>query len=391
MKIVKTNCDINLEFVSDAKAVVRMSLLANKQFIMSDGVVANTTNLYGSNCLTIEKDFKDLPNKFDNHNLDNKKLLIIREGGAGDNLFHTPVMKYLKEKYPSCKIGMAMMPVYHPLFKAHKYADTIYPHVFSYEDFMSYDYWITFEGVIEGNPEASHVNAYDLFIKRYGIPEQEIPVKIPNLVIDEKVRDYWKMVLNGQFTDKNIGFQLRASSPIRTLPPHLNADIIRKLVSKGFKVFLLESMDRKNDVARFIHSFQLQGVVDTSPYSDNFERLAGIISLIDLVICPDSSGTHIAAACGIPIVGLYGPFRSQLRIKYYPNAVGIDAMAQKCDNGNGCYSHEYKLCSFADELGIQWAPCWNLLQPDTIVDQTEQLFLRAKLREFNKELANAGN
>lgn len=390
MKIVKTNVEIGLEFVSDSKAVVRIPLSPNTKYIMSDGVVAHTQNIYGANCLTVETDFKDLPNKFNNHDLTKKKLLIIREGGAGDNLFHTPVIKYLKEKYPSCKIGMAMMPVYHSLFKNHKYADTIYPHIFSYEDFMSYDYWITFEGIIENSPEASIVNSYDLFIKRYGIPESEIPVKVPNFVLSERIKDYWKMVLNGAFTDKNIGYQLRASSPIRTLPYHLSADIVRKLTAKGFKVFILESFDRKNNVQRFIQQFQLQNVVDTSPNSSSFEELAGIISLMDLFVGPDSSGNHIAAALGIPLVGLFGPFRSELRLKYYPNAVGIDAMAQKCDGGRGCYSHEYKLCNFADELGITYAPCWNLINTDVVVDQIEKLFLKSKLRQF-KEVVHAGN
>ncbi len=390
MKVILTNTPINLEFVSDSRAVVQISLEPNKKYIMSDGVVQHTLSLFGGNCLQVINDFKDLPNKYNNHDLTNKKLLIIREGGAGDLLFNTPVMKYLKEKYPSCQIGLACMPVYHTLFKSHKYIDRIFPHIFPLTEFVKYDYFITFEGIIESNPEASMVNAYDLFIKRYGIPETEIPVKIPNLVVDSRVQEFWKMTLNGSFTDKNIGYQLRASSPVRTLPPELSADIIRKLTLKGFKVFLLESADRKNDLARFVNYFQLTGIVDTSVYSTAFEQLAGIISLMDLFVGPDSSGTHIAAALGKPIVGLYGPFRSDLRLKYYKNAVGIDAMAQRCNQGRGCYQHEYKLCDFADELGSQHAPCWNLMQSDVVVDRVEKLFIKSKLRSFNKEVSNVG-
>lgn len=387
MKIVKTNTHINLEFVSDSRAVVKITLSPNTQYIMSDGVVQNTLGLYGSNCLTVEQDFKDLPNKFNNHDLTGKKLLVIREGGAGDLLFSTPVLKYLKEKYPTCDIGLACMPVYHSLFNGHKYINTVYPHIFSNEEFVKYDYFITFEGLIESNPEASIINAYDLFIKRYGIPETEIPVKIPNMVVSERIKDFWKMMLNGVITgNKNIGYQLRASSPIRTLPYDHSADIIRKLQAKGFKVFLLESFDRKNDAARFLQHFQLENVVDTSPYSSAFEQLAGIISLMDLFVGPDSSGTHIAAALDIPIVGLYGPFRSDLRLKYYKNAVGIDAMAQRCNQGRGCYQHDYRLCDFAIELGIQHSPCWNLLNTDVVVEQVEKLYLKSKLRSFKESV-----
>jgi ADP-heptose:LPS heptosyltransferase len=391
MKIVKTNTEISLEFVSDSRAVVRISLKPNTKYIMSDGVLQHTTQIYGSNCLTVETDFKDLPNKFNNQDLTNKTLFLIREGGAGDLLFLTPAMKYLKEKYSGVKIFQGCMPVYSSLFNNHKYIDAVFPHIFPYEDFIKADYFCTFEGIIEGSKEAEVTNAYDLFINRLGIPLSEIPVKIPNFVVSDKVKDYWKMVLNGQFTDKNIGFQLRASSPIRTLPPQLNAEIIKKLTDKGFKVFLLESMDRKNDTARFINHFQLQNVVDCSPYSDNFERLAGIISLMDLFVGPDSSGNHLAAGLNIPLVGLFGPFRSALRLKYYKNAVGIDAMAQRCNDGNGCYQHSYDLCDFSKELGIQWAPCWGILSADVVVEQVEKLFIKSKLREFNKEVTHVGN
>lgn len=384
MKIVKVLNNINLEFVTDSRSIVRLALEIGKNYVMSDGVHQHTINLYGANAIQILKDFTDLPNRYNNHDLTNKKLLIIREGGAGDLLFNTPTMKYLKEKYHGCKIGQACMPVYHPLFLNHQYLDAIYPHIFSEEVFNQYDYFITFEGVIENNPEASHVNAYDLFLNRFGIPLSEVPTKIPNLVVSNRCTDYWKMVLGNSFTDRNIGYQLRASSPIRTLPYNLSAEIIKQLSDKGFKIFLLESVDRKDEASKFIQYFKLDGVVDTSPYSDNFERLAGIISLMDMFIGPDSSGTHIAAALNIPIVGLYGPFRSYLRLKTYKNAVGIDAMPQRCNNGNGCYQHEYRLCNFADELGIQHAPCWNMMNSSLVVSEVEKLFLKTKLKTFNQ-------
>ena len=376
--------------MSDSRAVVRLELKKDSKYIMSDGVLQNTTNLYGSNCLTIEQDFKDLPNRYNNQDLTNKTLFLIREGGCGDLLFLSPATKYLKEKYSGITIFQACMPVYHSVFNNHKYIDKVFPHIFPYEDFIKADYFATFEGVIEGNKEAEITNAYDLFINRLGIPLSEIPVKIPNFVVSEKVKEYWKMVLNGQFSEgKNIGYQLRASSPIRTLPYNLSAEIIRKLTEKGFKVFLLESTDRKHEVARFIQHFQLQNVVDCSPYSDNFERLAGIISLMDIFVGPDSSGNHLAAGLNIPLVGLFGPFRSSLRIKTYNNAVGIDCAASRCNNGNGCYQHSYDLCSFAQELGIQHAPCFNLMNSGIVLEQVEKLFIKSKLREFNKEVANA--
>jgi ADP-heptose:LPS heptosyltransferase len=354
---------------------------------MSDGVVQKTMGLFGANCLTVEQDFQGLPNRYNNHNLDGKKLLVIREGGAGDLLFNTPVFKYLKEKYPTCEIGLACMPVYSSLFNNHPHIDKVYPHVMSYEEFQIYDYFATFEGIIETNIDAQFINAYDLFIERYGISLTEIPDKTPIISVSDRTKEFWISVLGHRLGQKNIGIQLRASSPVRTIPLEMNAEIIRKLINSGYTVFLLDSLSRKQDIANFIASFQLYEAVDASKYSDNFERLAGIISLMDLFVGPDSSGTHIAAALDKPIVGLYGPFRSHLRLKYYKKAVGIDAQAQRCNSGRGCYQHEYSLCNFAIELGIDQAPCWSLLNTDIVVQQVEKLWNKVYTKD--KELVNA--
>ena len=78
-----------------------MELPRERSFVMSDGVTKNTMDLYGNGSLSVEKDFNGLENKYYGHDLTNKSLISIREGGAGDLLFKTPFLKYLKEKYPS--------------------------------------------------------------------------------------------------------------------------------------------------------------------------------------------------------------------------------------------------------------------------------------------------
>lgn len=382
MKIITTRQDILLEFQTDSNVVIRMKMPRNRSFIMSDGVVKSTLDLYGSGCLKVDNDFTDLPNRYNGNDLTNKSLISIREGGAGDLLFKTPIFKYLKEKYPSCKIGLSCSPVYHNLFHQNPYINEIFFHVLPLEFFNRFDYFSTFEGLIEGSKEAEWINAYDLFIEKYGIHPSEIKEKIPILNIPAMVKDYWNCVLEYELKDSKpkIGFQWRASSPVRTLPFSLSADIIRKITEKGYKVFLLDSMSRKNDVARFIADNNLKDVVDTSKYSDNFERMAGIISLMDLFIGPDSSGTHIAAAFGKPIVGLYGPFRSELRLKYYKNAVGIDVIAEKC--GRGCFMHAYTLCDFAKELGEKAGPCWRLLDSTVVSNEVDKLYKKVYGTKF---------
>lgn len=373
MKIIKTNREIFLEFQTDSNNIIRLVLLNNKKYVMSDGVCQNTTQLYGNNALDIEQDFKELKNRYTGQDLSNKSLISIREGGAGDLLFKTPVFKYLKETYPNCKIGLSCSPIYHSLFINNPVIDDVYIHVLPLEAFQKYDYFSTFEGVIEQNKEAEYKNAYDLYAEKFGV-DSKLLHKTPILKISQLTLDYWKCVLGNDLSrSKKIGFQWRASSPVRTLPFVLSAHIIHKLTDLGHTVFILDAIWRKNDVAKFVADNNLK-VIDTSKFSDNFERMAGIISLMDMFIGGDSSGTHIAAGLGKPLVGFYGPFRSELRLKYYKNAMGIDVMAQRCNNGRGCYSHTYSLCNFALELGERSAPCWRLLDVDMSVKAIDAFY-----------------
>lgn len=370
MKIIKTNRNIALEFFTDSGLTIKMEMPSDNQFVMSDGVVDQTQKLYGKNSIEIINDFKDLPNKYNNHDLNNKKLLVLREGGAGDILFTTPTIKYLKEKYPSCSIGFSCSPVYHSLFNNHPHVTQIYSHIVAYSEFTNYDYFAIFEGVIEGNEEAKTVNSYDLFTKNFGIPLEEVMDKNPVMKISDEIKEYWKFVLKDSInTDKKIGYQLRASSPIRTVPLEANAYIIQGLINLGYTVFLIDSVAKKNEVNYFIHKFgfnENEKVVDTSKYSDNFERMAGLISLMDMYVGPDSSGTHLAAASNIPIVGMYSAFRSDVRLKYYKNAVGIDVLIDRC--GLGCFANGYAPCPIASELGFSFAACWKLLNLDKVVE-----------------------
>lgn len=58
-------------------------------------------------------------------------------------------------------------------------------------------------------------------------------------------------------------------------------------------------------------------------HNEDIRGIAGIMIHCDLVICPDSSILHLAAALGTPTVGLFGPTHGPSRIVHYKNAVSI--------------------------------------------------------------------
>lgn len=75
--------------------------------------------------------------------------------------------------------------------------------------------------------------------------------------------------------------------------------------------------------------------------SDSIISSVALVSLSKLVISVDTGVIHIAAAVGIPIFGLYGPFPASIRISTYPNCEWVDDSGLDC---NGCMEHDLAEC-----------------------------------------------
>ena len=94
---------------------------------------------------------------------------------------------------------------------------------------------------------------------------------------------------------------------------------------------------------------------------------------MDCFIAPDSMFIHIAGALGIPVIGIYGPFHSNVRMKYFKNAVGIDI-----DCGcSPCFKHGHHPCPKGNP-----SPCFSLISEDNILDIFEKT---VEEKIFNRE------
>ena len=99
-----------------------------------------------------------------------------------------------------------------------------------------------------------------------------------------------------------------------------------------------------------------------------------MIKLMDLIIAPDSSVAHLAAGLGVPLVGIYGPFPWDLRIKYYPKTRAFNAPSPCAP----CFTHGHKPCSLARSQGLYYSPCFNALDVDEITDSAAELLADPK-------------
>ena len=382
-----------------------------KFYISSEDYFSRLSMFIGG-AIGLEIPFSEVYNKYEGQDLNGKKLFAIRHGGGGDILFMLTALREIKRKYKNSNISIAIRKQYNGLvlkgaerekerpdhidqknskdFNTPQYlrrserekesvltsvetdksdeniniVDNIHSLPVPLDEWNQYHYHLTFENLIENNPDARRYNAYDLFMKQAGLDIREVPPenKIPTIEIEEGEKRFKCMefphLVNGK---SKVGIQVQTSSPIRTYPPYNYIKIGQKLIKKGYDVYLFGGITEDS----FIE--QLNKEIGIGSYNVTQHSLRGSIitaSMMDFFIAPDSMFIHIAGAFRIPTIGIYGPFHSESRMKYMKNSIGID-MKVGC---SPCYLHGHYPCPKGDP-----SPCFSLITPDLVLEAFDRL------------------
>jgi lipopolysaccharide heptosyltransferase I len=87
------------------------------------------------------------------------------------------------------------------------------------------------------------------------------------------------------------------------------AEVVRKMLDSGERVVLLGSPDEAGlcgEIASSLNPAQAANLVNFAG-NTNLVTLIGLLSRARLVMGNDSGPLHVAAALGVPVIGLYGP------------------------------------------------------------------------------------
>lgn len=287
-------------------------------------------------------------NRYNGENLDNKNLFVWRFGGIGDIMFTQPLIKHLKKIYPTCKILFATAPQHMGVFDfwPKGLVDQVVRIPFKSKYMDVCDYHITFEGSIERCKEAHTTNCYDIFAKMAGLEFN--PADYPlEAVIDERIKEEVSAII----PPKTIAIQTRASSPLRVFPLKKAIELINELTELGFYVGMIDAAKEANKIDGWLKSERLsikhpEKILNLSKLSKSLKHCMAILSSCEGSISTDSSITHLSAAAGIPTIGMYGPFRGELRMKYYPMADWVNGSEDWNECGLApCYAHDAQMKS----------------------------------------------
>ena len=367
MRLVTLSKSLNLSVQSKKEKV---SIIDGVPYIMPDNMAREILQIYGQGILYRDVDFDMFYKKYRGESLNNKSLFCFRSGGIGDLIFMLGGIKNLKAKYPTCKITVGSSPKNLSIFYNNAFIDKTCSIPYPYTIAENADYHLHFENIIEENSLAEKINAYDLFLKAFYLEPKNISTnsKVPEIFINEdnskKINDFLKSKsVTGD--DLVVGYQLVTSSIIRDYPIKHARKLLKILADKKYKVLLL---GHGASGYHYIEELGLndENLIDCTRISEELHDFFALVQNCNAVIGGDSSMLHLAGSFNIPLLGLFGAFDSDLRLKYYKNAVAINGKPICAP----CFAHGNLPCR--NRTKNDFSACMELIQPEKILEVFEQ-------------------
>ncbi len=295
--------------------------------------------------------------RYKGQSLNNKSLFVMRTGGIGDLIFSQPLLKHLKREYPASRIIYATAPRHMPIIESWPkgIVDAVVPIPFSLDILKQTHYHLAFEGSIERNDEGTRKNAYDLFAEMACV-ENDIDFRDPELALDIQPDEKIIESLKPELPENFLVIQMRATSPIRMMDVEKWYEVIDDLHSATDLNFVFIDVEKHSGYYdKIIEDFVLAGLdknrfFNLCSISKDINHAVNIISLSEGVIGIDSAMVHICEGLKKPGICIYGPFKADLRVRYYNHIKSVEPDPKKVEcekwpcmwHGNEIFNCPYK-------------------------------------------------
>lgn len=345
-----------------------LNIKKGEYYVFTESFVLELSQTFGENIVGSEMSMDGLFVPYRGQDLHEKSLFCFRTSGIGDFLGVMTALRTLKDKYPTCKISIGSFGTNQYLAESDPCIDEFVPVPYPIKYLTESNFVLQYQGIIENaTQESKEVNFYDIFLKYSFIEDyQNIPTeqKIPKVYIDEQTdRKIESLFKKHEIVKPSVGIQIRTSSTIRNYPISLIKQLV-SMLSNALKlnVVLIGTPKESEQIIKKNLLDNSELVFDFAQYSKGVKEFISIVNHCDFIISPDTASLHIAGALGKPMVGLFGPIKSDLRISNFKNAIGMDANTI-C---SPCFKHGNTPCRNALENGD--SPCMYILRPEKIVE-----------------------
>lgn len=261
-----------------------------------------------------------------------RKILIIRLSSLGDILLTTPLIRSLKEKYPSVEIDFLLRKEYADTLKYNQNISNLFsvPRNYQNKNFQkkikkgNYDLIIDLQNNLRSrrltlNSSAKVVRYKKPYIDRYllvkfkinrfkkiiSIPERYAEA-VPGIKLDNKGLELFLPKIDSFQPDKEkifIGFCPGSRHKTKMWPEKYFIELGNNLVDLGYEILLIGGKDDK-EICRTI-SEKVNCSINLSNDNDLLD-LASNMKYCKAIVCNDSGLMHTAAALNIPVIAIFG-------------------------------------------------------------------------------------
>jgi ADP-heptose:LPS heptosyltransferase len=282
-------------------------------------------------------------------------LLVIRDMGIGDVIIATDVLYNLRLRYPEARIIYATSERYIDVVKNLDFISEVKP--INDCNPTEFDVSINLCGWSERYPLCAKVHRSDMFGQAFSdnFPWIDHKVSLKLEPEDQEWFDEFNREKNP--TGKTVVcIQPYGSSGHRSLRAVYVNEVIDWLVSQGYFVYVYGQGQWPNRfLERSVSSVTLWDQI-------NLRQVFALIANSSLLICPDSSGYHMAAAFGTPSIPIFTTIHEGVRVTYYPKCYPLRASELNC---SPCWDRP---CGLAEAMN-----CCGLMTGERIVNKCKEV------------------
>ncbi len=295
--------------------------------------------------------------------------VVVRQGGLGDLVMLTPGLRALKKKEPKRPLVLATSRENIPLLEGAPYLDGVIP----LEQWVGTEFQHCYDLRYAVEPpelgggklpwqDYCSKDRSDIFDEALGVKNGHRTFKVFGLPVNSQ--SWWKLkTLLDKSPRPRIGLAATCKSVVKCVPPDYISPLVAHLIPEfQGTVVLFGQTDGWN---RELSGIRGAGVVNLIDQLSLQEAVA-LVSLMDIVVSPDSAPTHFAGALGVKCVALFGSIAPKTMTKYYPTVKSLYPEGElSCIPCGGQIS-----CQMAE--GRFGAECMRLLTPERIVAATRE-------------------
>lgn len=316
--------------------------------------------------------------------LNGKRLAFYRHAAFGDQLMATSVPVYLKHLFPNAQIDVYCSPEVIEVWNG--LPVRAFPAPITLEAARAYDAHLFYDQMLEEDREPDQDNAYDSLFRFAGLSDVPDIFKRPKVVsLESDLEELGNLNVQEWLPEKYLVYQLGAGNANRSYPMEQGREFIRRFL-EAFTDWhvIVVGTDRRGDLAQLLGAGP-----DLAPLPkrtinlvNGLKRFRSLIPLVQragLVVCPDSSIGHLAAAFPqVPVISLWGLFAPNDRVKYYANHHAL--WPREVCPFAPCHNHDFKLPQEKCELATnatpgeqKWCNVLRAVSPERILEKATQI------------------